>query len=252
MNSIDSAGLQILYRDAHLLAVNKPQGIPAQPDRRGDRSLLDQVQAIQPTAKVGSPHRLDRPVSGVTLFTFDDECLPAMDELFRRKQVAKTYLAIVEGPATAPGRLCHRLKHSGGTRKAIAEEVEEGSKGSVALNYVPRALGDRYSLIEVVPSGGAFHQIRAQLAAAGHPIKGDVKYGARRGEPDRSIALHAWRLAFMHPITGAPLVIQAPPPSNSIWPVMLAMPPIGPAVTADPHPPPIAQHGVPAQQKGDR
>ena len=103
----------------------------------------------------------------------------------------------------------------------MAVQAEQEGEGVAELQFARRFAGDRYSLLEVVPKGGAFHQIRAQLAAAGFPIKGDVKYGARRGERDRSIALHAWRLSFIHPGTREALLIEAPAPTTSIWPVML-------------------------------
>lgn len=217
MSSTDAGALPVLFRDAHLVVVNKPPGISVQPDRTGDPCLLGQVQAMFPGAAVGSPHRLDRPVGGITLFTLDATTLRAMDTLFRDRQVAKTYLAIVEGHTPAQGFLEHNLKHPAGSRKAIAEAATQGWAESATLQFTTRAKGDRYSLLEVVPQGGAFHQIRVQLAASGHPIKGDVKYGARRGEPDRSIALHAWRLVFKHPGTGALLALEAPPPESPIW-----------------------------------
>lgn len=221
MNNTDALGLQVLFRDGHLLAVNKPPGIAVQKDRSGDPCLLDRVQALCPGAAVGSPHRLDRPVGGVALFTLDAATLRGMDALFRERKVAKTYLAIVEGLAPEDGKLMHRLKHAAGSRKSIAVNEEEDGEGISVLQFVRRSAGDRYSLLEVVPGGGAFHQIRAQLAAAGFPIKGDVKYGARRGERDRSIALHAWRLSFIHPGTREALLIEASAPTTSIWPVML-------------------------------
>lgn len=219
MSSIEHGLPPVIFRDAHLLALDKPPGMPVQPDRTGDRSLLELVRAAFPAGEVGSPHRLDRPVSGVTLFTLDAGTLRHMDACFRERTVAKNYLAIVEGRTFGEGELRHALGHAGGTRKA---RVGEGTPNA-ALSYRTMAAGDRYSLLEVTPQGGAFHQIRAQLAAWGHAIKGDVKYGARRKEPDRSIALHAWRMRFPHPATGAVLEIEAKVPERSIWPVLWAM-----------------------------
>lgn len=223
MNSTEAFALQVLFRDAHLVVVNKPPGISVQPDRTGDPCLLGHVQAMFPNDAVGSPHRLDRPVGGITLFTLDAATLRAMDALFRERHVAKTYLAIVEGHTPEQGRMEHTLKHIGGPRKAVTTAALKGETGNAVLHFSTRAMGARFSLLEVVPSGGAFHQIRAQLGAAGHPIKGDVKYGARRGEPDRSIALHAWRLVFTHPGTGMLLTLEAPPPTSSIWPALLSL-----------------------------
>lgn len=223
MNSTEQVQPLILFRDRHLVALDKPCGIPVQPDLTGDPCLLNQVQAMFPSCAVGSPHRLDRPVSGVTLFTLGDEALKAMNALFRERRVAKTYLAIVEGRIEAQGELHHHIGHRGGSRKADITEVKEPAQANASLRFSVRATGNRFTLLEVVPSGGAFHQIRAQLAASGHPIKGDVKYGARRGEPDRSIALHAWRMEFEHPFTGVKTAVEAPLPARSIWPALLAL-----------------------------
>lgn len=213
--------LRIVFQQDGLVAVDKPPGMPVQPDRTGDPSLLQHVQARFPGLAVGSPHRLDRPVSGLVLFTLGASVLRGMHRLFRERHVAKTYLAIVEGRTTAQGELTHRLSHPGGTRKSQVAEAGDG--GNARLSFSTLAVGDRFSLLELVPQGGAFHQIRAQLAAAGHPIKGDVKYGARRGEPDRSIALHAWRLRFPHPVHGVAMRIEAPLPARSIWPQLWAI-----------------------------
>lgn len=227
MSSIDPAEVHVLYRDDHFIAVDKPPGIPVQPDRTGDRCLLQAVQAMLPELSLGSPHRLDRPVGGITLFTLTPEALRAMDAFLREKRVEKTYLAIVEGQPAERGELLHRLIHLGGTRKATVAETRSGEAGNAVLRYTTRATGERYTLLEVVPEGGAFHQIRGQLAEVGHPIKGDVKYGARRGERDRSIALHAWRMAFPHPFTGKPVQVVAPVPVRSIWPALVGLVPGG-------------------------
>lgn len=221
MSSIDLVAPVLLFRDEFLAVVDKPPGIPVQPDRTGDLSLLQQVQSLFPECSVGSPHRLDRPVSGITVFALNAPALRAMDALFRERRVTKSYLAIVEGGMEPKGELVHSLSHAGGTRKAKVDRAE--GEGNARLQYTTRAVGERFSLLEVVPEGGAFHQIRAQLGASGHPIKGDVKYGARRGEPDRSIALHAWRMKFTHPITGAAMALEAPMPTRSIWPALVGL-----------------------------
>lgn len=215
MNNTEAAALQVLFQDAHLWVVSKPAGISVQPDRSGDQSLLHLAQLAHPGRTVGSPHRVDRPVSGLVVFTLDAVALRGMDLLFREQRILKTYLAVVEGTTAPHGTLVHHLVHKGGARKAVTVGEEEGK--AVALNFKARAIGDRYTLLEVEPQGGAFHQIRAQLSAAGHPIKGDVKYGARRGEKDRSIALHAWRLRFPHPITAEVLELECPMPGQGIW-----------------------------------
>ncbi|HMN06992.1 MAG TPA: RluA family pseudouridine synthase [Flavobacteriales bacterium] len=227
--AVETPGTRPVHVDEHLLVVDKPPGMGVQPDRAGGESLLHLWEALMPEAKLGMPHRLDRPVSGLVVFTLTTRALQGMNALFRERKVKKTYLAIVEGLVEGSGTLTHRLHHAGGTRKSTVQQVEtrNGGKrdpaGMATLKYSVRAQGERYSLLEVVPDGGSFHQIRAQLAAFGHAIKGDVKYGARRGEPDRSIALHAWRLQFSHPVTGENMELQAPVPSRSIWPALWAI-----------------------------
>ncbi|MGB3870668.1 MAG: RluA family pseudouridine synthase [Flavobacteriales bacterium] len=221
MSSIEPTPPLILFQDEFLVAVDKAPGVPVQPDRTGDLSLLQELRSMFPNATVGSPHRLDRPVSGITLFTLTGPALRAMDALYREKRVVKSYLAIVEGRTELKGELQHQLVHAGGTRKAKVDKT--GNEINARLKYTTKALGERFSLLEVIPEGGAFHQIRAQLGAAGHAIKGDVKYGARRGEPDRSIALHAWRMQFKHPITGQEMKLETPFPERSIWPALVAL-----------------------------
>ena len=225
-NSTERAPLIVLFQDDQLIAVDKPAGIPAQPDRTGDRSVFDDVKelvGVDRSASIGGPHRLDRPVSGVMLFTQDAYALRVMNERFRDGAVRKIYLAMVEGRPPEEGRCDHRLMHSAGTRKTRVIEEENEDARDASLSYRTIAVGDRFSLLRVEPEGGAFHQIRSQLAAIGFPIKGDVKYGARRGEPDRSIALHASHMEFAHPVSGAPMVIEAPFPTRGIWPKMQAL-----------------------------
>lgn len=215
-------GVTIVHQDEHLVIVDKPCGIAVQADRTGDRCLLDMMKDRFPGEPLGSPHRLDRPVSGITVFTRTPEALRGMDALFRQRSAHKSYLALVEGNAPAEGECKHVLDHAAGQRKTVVA-TGPGEGREAYLRFTKKASGDRFSLLEVVPMGGAFHQIRAQLAAIGHPIKGDVKYGARRGEKDRSIALHAWRMAFAHPISGQRLEVEAPWPTRSIWPAFLAL-----------------------------
>ena len=209
--------MERLYTDLHLLAVNKPSGVPSQPDPTGDTSVLDLVGE----QGLGLPHRLDRPVSGVLLVSRTPEALRRLNAAFAEQRVAKTYLAMVEG-RLENALLEHLLVHD--ARALKAHVVPTMRKGASPATLCVRRLntGDRYTLVEVRPEGGRFHQIRAQLSAAGHPIKGDVKYGARRGEPDRSIALHARALVFPHPMTGDPLRIVAPLPNTGLWPKLSA------------------------------
>lgn len=215
MNSTEVAGPRLLHQDDYLCAVWKPGGVPVLPDRTGDTDLRTMLQARTGASYLEPPHRLDRPVSGVVLFATDRSVLRSLNEAFRSGAVSKTYWAIVQGSVDHAAELVHRLEHD--ARAKRARRAAEGRGREVRSSVRPLAKGERYTLVEVEPRGGAFHQIRAQLALAGHPIKGDVKYGARRGEPDRTIALHARSLSFPHPVSGAPLKVEAAPPEVPLW-----------------------------------
>lgn len=207
----------VLYVDTHIVAVNKPAGMPVQPDRTGDRSLLDVVREAHPDAHL--VHRIDRPVSGVVLFARGADAAAGFGRLFREGLVQKTYWAIVHGRVEGGGQWAHRISEDPRSRKAW---VDEADGVEARTQFRSLAIGDRYSLIELRPEQGRFHQLRVQCAAGGHPIKGDVKYGARRGERDRSIALHARELSFTHPFTGREMRISAPTPGASPWDRLLA------------------------------
>lgn len=203
----------VLHRDEHLLVLSKPAGMPVQPDATGDRSLLDVARERVPDACL--VHRIDRPVSGAVLFACTAAALDPCHRMFREHAIAKTYWAIVHGALSASCTWEHRLLEDGRARKA---RVVEGPAGRMVSTQVrPLTMGERYTLVELKPVQGLFHQLRAQCGASGHPIKGDVKYGARRGEKDRSIALHARSLTFVHPFTGSTACIEAPPPEGLLW-----------------------------------
>lgn len=208
--------MEVLFTDAHLIAVNKPGGLPVQADKTGDAHLLEKLATAFPhDPSLGLPHRLDRPVSGVVLVTRTAEALARMNALFAQQRVEKTYWAIVEGAPPERGIWEHRLAHDPHRHKA--RTTDDPSVGIARVTFRTIARGERYSLIELVPEGGRFHQLRAQCAAAGFPIKGDVKYGARRGEKDRTIALHARTVAFAHPVSGEAVRIEAPVPPGALW-----------------------------------
>lgn len=208
--------LRILWSYQHVLAVWKPPGMPVQSDKTGDPDLLTLLQAQAGEQRLFLTHRLDRPVSGVVLVARSAEAAAWLNAQFRERSVQKIYWAIVEGVVTSLALLEGTIRHDAGTRKA--RMVAPGSSPANArLRVVPLASGDRYTLLEVMPEGGAFHQIRAQLAAAGSPIKGDVKYGARRGEKDRSIALHARSIRFVDPQSRQAHCVEAPTPESPIW-----------------------------------
>ena len=204
----------ILHEDADILVVNKPPGVPSQPDPTGDPSILDALRATH-GPHVELPHRLDRPVSGVLLAARTPEALRALSAAFARGEVSKVYQAIVHGRLEGAGTWEAILTRDARARKA--RQAKDGEGRAVRLAWRTLRTGERYTLVELRPDQGAFHQLRAQCAAAGHPIKGDVKYGARRGERDRSIALHASAIRFTHPSTGRVVSITAPAPDTTLW-----------------------------------
>lgn len=219
--------IELLLLDEHLCVVWKPAGMPVQPDHTGDPSLLDLVSKQLADPRLTLVHRLDRPVSGVVLFARSTLATKDLNEQFRDRRVEKRYWAIVEGtPAVQEGQEWstaeHLLLHDTKAKRAkVLHSPREGA--SVArLKYRIFGRGERLCLLEVMPEGGAFHQIRAQLSALGHSIRGDVKYGARRSEKDRSIALHARILVFQHPATHETVRVQADAPRSSVWEALLA------------------------------
>ncbi len=224
MNDLDAGAMVpfvpvVLSLDADVLVVNKAAGNPVQPDPTGDPDLLTLLREHFKQPELGLVHRLDRPVSGVVLFARNAKALADLSEQFHGRTVVKIYWAIVEG-AMGTMVLDHVIEHDPHHHKArIGAGSTSGKQARITVGML--AVGDRYTLVEVVPDGGAFHQIRAQLAAAGHPIKGDVKYGARRGEKDRSIALHARSITFDHPATGERVTHAAPPPVSPLWQALI-------------------------------
>ncbi len=230
MSSTDPApDISILLLDEYLCVANKPVGMPVQADPTGTPSLLERLAEQLGDRTLGLVHRLDRPVSGAVLLARDPDVLRDLNTQFREREVEKCYWAIVEGAPVLKGTeewqvLEHRLEHDGRAKRARIAETAGNEEGAIALlRFKVLTKGERLTLLEVRPEGGAFHQIRAQLAAEGTPIRGDVKYGARRGEKDRSIALHARSLAFVHPIDGRKMEVSAPAPSTQVWRAMLSL-----------------------------
>ena len=204
-----------LYEDKYFLGVAKNPGEPVQPDQSGDESLLTRLESI--TGKnLFLLNRLDRPVGGVVLFAKTIQAADAYSRLLKTRQVQKYYLAVVEGhPEVKEKTLIQHLVKRG-NKTHIVEEPKKGKEAR--LNVSLLGSGDRYSFLLIDLKTGRFHQIRAQLAGFGHPVKGDVKYGARRSNPDRSLHLHAWQLSFDHPFTGIKCTITAPvPTTDSLW-----------------------------------
>jgi len=218
--------LDILYEDNHIIAVNKRSGDIVQGDETGDTPLSDLVKAYikekyQKPGEVflGVVHRIDRPVSGIVLFARTSKSLSRLNELFKTKEITKTYWAVVKKkPVSDSGTLTHYHLKDEKTRKARLFDKEVAHSKKCVLHYRWLASSDHYHLLEVQLETGRFHQIRAQLAKIGSPIKGDVKYGFERpNENTRSIHLHARKISFIHPVKNEPIELTAPVPDEKIW-----------------------------------
>ena len=218
--------MTVLYEDNHLIIVNKQAGEIVQGDKTGDTPLSDIVKDWlkekhnKPgNVYLGVVHRLDRPVSGVVLFAKTSKALPRLNKMFaEHDKVSKTYWAIVQNrPQASKGTLTHWLtrQEKNNTARAYDREVP-GSKKAV-LDYELIASGDRYHLLEIHLHTGRHHQIRCQLAKMGCPIKGDLKYGAPRSNPDGSISLHARNLTLEHPVSHETISVTAPVPDDRLW-----------------------------------
>lgn len=218
-------GVGLLYEDNHIIIVNKRAGEIVQGDKTGDVPLSEEVKAYikeryhKPgDAFLGVVHRLDRPVSGLVLFARTSKALTRLAEMFRTRQVHKTYWAIVANQPPQPeGTLTHWLTRNpkNNTARAYDREVP-GSKQAI-LDYRVIGHSDRYWLLEVDLHTGRHHQIRCQLAKMGCPIRGDLKYGAPRSNPDGGISLHARRLWFEHPVSHQLIDLTAPVPGERLW-----------------------------------
>lgn len=220
MNSFEfRIGDIALYKNNQLIAFNKPPALPVQEDKTGDKTLLNLAE-IYAKSKLYVIHRIDRPASGIVLFAKNTAALVHLNEQFQRREVKKVYLAVVGAmPPEKEGVLIHYLKKNQRLNRSIASEEETPGSDRAELRYKLIGHSDNYHLLEIELITGRHHQIRAQLAAIGCPIKGDVKYGFRRGNRDRSIHLHAWKLQFRHPVSGEIEEITAPPPDDPLWKV---------------------------------
>ena len=220
------ADLEILFEDNHLIAVNKRCGDIVQGDKTGDKTLGDDIKDYL-KAKYNKPgnvflgvtHRIDRPTSGVILFARTSKSLTRMNELFRNDgSIKKTYWAVVDvKPEPAEATLEHWLERNEKQNKSFAfvKEQKEAKKASLSYRYI--ASSDRYHLLEIELHTGRHHQIRAQLAAIGLHIKGDLKYGFPRSNQDGGIHLHARTISFTHPVTQDVINITAPIPNDPVW-----------------------------------
>ena len=219
----------VLYEDNHIIAVSKTCHEIVQGDKTGDIPLSETVKAYikekyQKPGEVflGVTHRLDRPTTGVVLFARTSKALSRLNEMFKsHEKIQKTYWAIVQTPPPTPqGRLENYLWRNEKQNKSFV--VKPGTKDAklAILSYKTIAQSDRYTLLEINLETGRHHQIRCQLAALGSPVKGDLKYGAKRSNPDGGISLHARKIEFIHPVSKLPISITAPLPDDTLWQVL--------------------------------
>ncbi len=218
--------MEVLYEDNHIIAVNKTCKEIVQGDKTGDVPLSEIVKAYikdkynKPgEVFLGVTHRLDRPTSGVVLFARTSKALARLNAMFQsHEQIRKTYWAIVQGAPKLPeARLENYLIRNEAQNKSyIAKPGSKDAKQAI-LTYKTLTVGEHYSLLEINLETGRHHQIRCQLAAIGCPIKGDLKYGAKRSNPDGGICLHARQIAFEHPVSHEQIMITAPTPDDNLW-----------------------------------
>ncbi len=217
--------MQVVYEDNHIIVVNKAPGEIVQGDKTGDEPLVDTVRAWlkEKYSKPGNVfcgvvHRLDRPVAGLVVFAKTSKALTRMNALFRDGGVRKTYWAVTRNrPPKDAGRLVHYITSVERTNKSYASTTPKEGAKEAALSYRVIGRSDSFNLLEINLETGRKHQIRCQLAAIGCPVKGDLKYGDRRSNPDGSISLMARRIQFAHPVSGVEIDITAPLPEDPVW-----------------------------------
>ena len=215
----------VLYEDNHIIVVNKRSSDLVQGDSTGDEPLDDIVRAYikekynKPgDVFLGVVHRLDRPVSGCVVYARTSKALSRLSELFRTREVRKTYWAIVsDRPPAEEGTLSNYLKKNEPQNKSYVYDKEVKGSKLAELSYRVLARSEKYYLLEVDLQTGRHHQIRAQLAAAGCPIKGDLKYGSKRSNEGGGISLHSRRVSFVHPVKNEEITVEAPLPDDRIW-----------------------------------
>lgn len=222
--------MEVVYEDNHIIIVNKAAGEIVQGDRTGDTPLVDTLklwikEKYHKPGNVfcGVTHRIDRPTCGLVVFAKTSKGLTRMNELFRRGDVSKTYWAIVRNlPPQPVGTLTHYLTPVERNNKTYVSATPVKGALKAVLNYRVIAHSDNYHLLEIDLLTGRKHQIRAQLAAIGCPIKGDLKYGAPRSNPDGGISLQSHRICFTHPVSGLTVDVTAPVPDDSLWQALSA------------------------------
>ena len=217
--------MKVIYEDNHIIIVNKQSGEIVQGDKTGDRPLSDIVkqyikEKYQKPGEVflGVVHRLDRPVSGLVVFARTSKALTRLNKMFAEGEVHKTYWAIVKNmPEQPEGTLTHWLVRNEKQNKSYAYTTEKPNAKKAILKYKVIGRSDNYTLLEVNLMTGRHHQIRCQLAAMGCPIKGDLKYGAPRSNPDGSISLMSRHVEFTHPVSKQQIAVEAPLPEDPLW-----------------------------------
>jgi len=217
--------MEVLYEDNHIIIVNKSPKEIVQGDKTGDKPLSDMVKDYL-KEKYNKPgnvfcgvvHRLDRPTSGVVVFAKTSKALTRLNEMFKKGEIDKTYWAIVKDvPPQNEGVLVHYLIKNEKNNKSTAYDTEKPHTQKAVLHYKLIGRSQKYYLLEVKIETGRHHQIRCQLAKIGLPIKGDLKYGAQRSNPDGSISLHARNISFVHPVSKQIINITAPVPDDPLW-----------------------------------
>lgn len=222
--------MEVIYEDNHIIIVNKAPGEIVQGDKTGDTPLLDIVkQWIKEThAKPGNVflgvvHRLDRPVGGLVIFAKTSKALSRLNDMFRNGAVHKTYWALTRNrPPKDTELLTHYITTVERNNKSYASLTPKAGAKESRLRYRTIAVGDRLSLVEIKLLTGRKHQIRVQMSSIGCPIRGDLKYGDKRSNPDGSISLLSHRIEFVHPVSGKPIDITAPLPDDNLWKALAA------------------------------
>ena len=217
--------LQVLFEDNHIIVINKRPGDIVQGDKTGDMPLSEIVkQYLKSKYKkpgkvyLGVVHRLDRPTSGIVVFAKTSKALPRLNKLFSEGKTKKTYWAVVnKAPENEEGSLTHWLVRNPKQNKSYAHKKEVPNSKKAILEYCVKRNLDNYTLLEIDLKTGRHHQIRAQLAAIGSIIKGDLKYGAARNNKNGSIHLHSRSLSFEHPVKKELVEFLALPPNDPIW-----------------------------------
>ena len=214
---------RIIYEDNHLIAVCKKSGEIVQGDKTGDKPLSEEIKSYLKTKYkkpgnvfLGTIHRLDRPTSGIVLFAKTSKSLSRMNELFKNKKVQKTYFAVTEDmPNKGKGVIISLLKKNQKQNKSYITKLDDGKKSELEYELIEKL--QNYFLIKVKPKTGRHHQIRVQLSSIGCKIKGDVKYGAKRSNKDKSICLHSYSISFVHPVKNELINLKCDFPKNDIW-----------------------------------